>query len=92
MNNLIKLDSSTGFYIYQCPHCEAYVETHIKQLNCKIFRHGVYKSNGKQVPPHSKKSLCDRIFREGHIYGCGKPYRIYKSSEGNLCVRKCGYI
>lgn len=87
----VTLDSDTGFYIYQCPHCGDYIETEKGQLNCKIFRHGVYKSNGKQVPPHSKKSLCDQLFNECLIYGCGKPYQIYKADDA-WYVRKCDYI
>lgn len=91
MNDNVILDPDTGFYIYQCPHCSDYIETERKQLNCKIFRHGVYKANGIQVPPHSKKPLCDRIFHQGQIYGCGKPYQIYKDDK-NWRVRKCDYI
>jgi DNA-directed RNA polymerase subunit RPC12/RpoP len=37
----------------QCPHCNGTVM--VKQLNCKIFRHGVFKKNGKQINPHAKK-------------------------------------
>jgi len=87
----LRFDSSTGYYIYQCPHCEDYIETDKEQLNCKIFRHGVFRKNGKQLPPHSKKNVCDQAKAKGLIYGCGKPYRITKN-QSQLAVEVCGYI
>jgi hypothetical protein len=57
-----------------CPHCKEYII--IKQLNCAIFRHGIFKENGNQIDPHSKKELCDYYVKENKIYGCGKPFRI----------------
>ncbi len=33
--------------IVLCPHCMEYIE--ILELNCKIFRHGVFKDSGKQI-------------------------------------------
>ena len=33
-----------------CPHCECSVL--ISKPNCKIFRHAIYKKNGKQIHPH----------------------------------------
>ena len=75
------------FYIFNCPHCKIKVVVEKKQLNCKIFRCGIYKKTGKQIPPHSKKIICDRLAKNNLIYGCGKPI-IYK---GNY-VEPCGYI
>ena len=65
-----------------CPHCGGKVI--IEQINCGIFRHGVYK-NGAQVNPHMSKEECDRI--KSDIYGCGKPFKI----EQNKAVI-CDYI
>ena len=48
----------------------------IKDFNCKIFRHGVYKNNNKQIEPHLNIKECDRLFNEKLIYGCGKPFKI----------------
>ena len=58
-----------------------------KQLNCKIFRCGIYKKTGKQIPPHSKKTICDNLAKNNLIYGCGKPF-IYKDDY----VEPCDYI
>ena len=40
----------------QCPHCEQYMELVKKEINCAIYRHGVYKNN-KQIDPHSSKQF-----------------------------------
>ena len=65
----------------ECPHCSQNIE--IIQLNCRIFRCGVYKHNYKQIDPHLSKSECTRLFTEKLIFGCGKPFRILecKSKE-----------
>jgi hypothetical protein len=60
----------------------------IDEINCRIFRHGVYKASGEQLPPHSTKAECDEAFEKGLIYGCGKPFMLDPS--GNAIV--CDYI
>jgi len=60
----------------------------IKDLNCHIFRHAVYKETGEPIPPHAPKEECDRLFDNGLIYGCGKPFRI----NGNNDIEVCDYI
>jgi hypothetical protein len=60
--------------ILACPHCQEYVI--IEKLNCGIFRHGIYKRNGKQIPPHSSKEICDNLIKTNTIYGCGKHQNI----------------
>lgn len=57
-----------------CPHCNTWVL--IEEINCGIFRHGVNKQTGFQIPPHLDKESCDRLFSLGEIYGCGKPFKI----------------
>ena len=44
----------------ECPHCGLLVFVCIKDFNCKIFRHGVYKHSMKQIDPHLPKKECDR--------------------------------
>jgi len=55
-------------HLMQCPHCGDFVL--IKKINCGIFRHGVLKATGKQIPPHAPKSLCEYFIRRHMIYGC----------------------
>ena len=67
-----------------CPHCKCIVE--IQELNCRIFRHGIYKHNGKQMNPHLPKNECETLYREGKIWGCGKPFYVsVKTNQAEVC-------
>ena len=68
-----------------CPNCYEYVE--ILELNCCIFRHGVYINTLIQIDPHLNKIECDKLFNENKIYGCGKPFQIIDNE-----AIKCDYI
>jgi hypothetical protein len=68
----------------KCPHCFLEILVNIKEINCAIFRHGVYKHNMEQINPHLCKSECDRLFNENLIYGCGKPFKIV-NNEAIIC-------
>lgn len=61
-------------FTVSCPHCKEFVL--IEKLNCRIFRHGILKSNGLQIDAHAHKELCDYYFEKELIYGCGKPFQI----------------
>ncbi len=67
-----------------CPHCNG--EIIIIELNCKIFRHAVFK-DGKQLNSHASKEECDKVVREGLVYGCAKPFQIINGK-----AVKCDYI
>jgi hypothetical protein len=56
--------------LVRCPHCSDLIIINKKDFNCKIFRHGVYKNDNKQIDPHLNKDDCDRLLKEGLIYGC----------------------
>ncbi len=73
-----------------CPHCEDNILIMEKEINCAIFRHGVYKKTLKQINPHEKKEECDRLVNENLIYGCGKPFKLIKEEEYKAIV--CDYI
>lgn len=76
-----------------CPHCEGMIE--IAEINCGIFRHGVYTINmpqalvGQSMNPHASKAECERLVDEGLIYGCGKPL-MYERNSRKLII--CDYI
>ena len=76
--------------VIECPHCKCQVE--ILELNCRIFRHGVYKKTNQQVNPHAPKSECDYLVENDLIYGCGKPFQIIETAEKNLKAIECDYI
>jgi len=73
-----------------CPNCSEYVL--IAKINCQIFRHGSYKINGEQIPPHTPQKACEDLANAGLIYGCGKPFRIVKNENNENSVVICGYI
>lgn len=78
--------------IVQCPHCEQPCE--IIELNCRIFRCGMYKHNYEQIPPHSSKEVCDELKKRDVIFGCGKPFLIPENPDPNAPIVAviCEYI
>lgn len=72
--------------IITCPHCEQYIE--ILELNCRIFRCGVYKQTNQQINPHLDEKSCNELKIKDLIYGCGKPFRVLP----NNIVEICGYL
>ena len=75
--------------IVTCPHCDDQII--IEQLNCKIFRHGILKSNNTQINPHANKEECDFYINNDLIYGCGKPFIIVENNN-ELKTEICEYI
>lgn len=76
-----------SFYQFRCPHCQAIIQVAYNQVNCKIFRCGVYKKNNQPIPPHTSKKECDRLTNNNLINGCGKPF---KFNGKNVTI--CDYI
>jgi len=75
--------------VIECPHCNEPIL--IEQLNCKIFRHGVFKLTNQQINPHLSKDKCDELILNNLIYGCGKPFKII-TNDDNFKVEICDYI
>jgi hypothetical protein len=72
--------------IIECPHCK--IAILVEAMNCRIFRCGMYKSNGTQIDPHLDQVSCERLYNDRLVYGCGKPFRVDMSGNPVLC----GYI
>ena len=70
---------------FKCPHCSG--EIQILAINCNVFRHAQYKSNGEQINPHASKEVCDLLIKEGLVNGCAKPFQII-----NGTITKCDYV
>ena len=88
-------DKDDDYIVVECPYCFMKILILKKDFNCKIFRHGVYKKNSKQIDPHMKKKDCVKLVKENKIYGCGKPYKlqVIKSEEKELYFTEiCGYV
>jgi hypothetical protein len=82
--------------LVHCPHCQQWIE--ILAINCAIFRCGIYRQTGEQLPPHLSKEECDRVAEQQLIYGCGKPFKVIPapsppaSSEPAYEAVVCEYI
>ena len=75
-------------FVVVCPHC--LVPILIEEVNCRIFRHAIYK-NGEPMSPHAPKTECDEAVTKGFVYGCAGPF--YLDISGNQWVAvKCNYI
>jgi len=79
-----------SMYFFECPHCKCLIEVSKDQINCRIFRHGVFKSSLEQINPHSSKEECDEFVRKELIIGCGKPFRL--TEDDPPVAVPCGYI
>ena len=79
---------------FACPHCEQLVSVRVQEVNCAIFRHGNFKDSLKPIDPHLCKDECDRLAANDLIFGCGKPFQLVRSADGdnNYSVQICGYI
>lgn len=86
----INTNELTKDIVVSCPHCQ--IPILIEQLNCKIFRHGIFITNGQQMNPHETKEVCEYFVANKMIYGCGKPFRIISTEDGSLVAIVCGYI
>ena len=69
----------------KCPWCGVCIV--IAEINCGIFRCGIIKSTNQPIAPHAPKMECDRLFNDGLIWGCSKPFKF-----GGDKVEKCDYI
>jgi hypothetical protein len=79
------------YIVVECPHCKHYIYVFSNELNCHIFRHGIFKNNFQQIDPHLSKEKCDYLFKSGLIYGCGKPFKIIKENDNYKAII-CDYI
>ncbi len=85
----VVLDNNT--YIFMCPHCSHITQVPYDQVNCKIFRHAVFISNGEPINPHATKETCDDYIQKNLVYGCAKPLRFIGEAP-NFTVEICDYI
>ena len=78
--------------LVECPHCNLLIFIFKKEYNCKIFRHGVYKNNLKQISAHMSKENCDKLKAEDKIFGCGKPFKLTTNGYKQPQAIECDYI
>lgn len=73
--------------IIYCPYPDCNIGIEIIEINCAIFRCGIYKNDCKQIDPHLPKEECERLKKSDKIWGCGRPFQYI---DGNLVP--CDYI
>jgi hypothetical protein len=86
-----KLKLDNDFYIFLCPNCFMDILVYKTELNCQIFRHGIYKDSYKQIDPHLSKILCDELVMKNQVIGCAKPFEIIKDKDNDLIAVICDY-
>ena len=74
---------SENYILIQCPHCMQYMELIKNEINCAIYRHGMFKINGDQIDPHTPKDICDKLVENNLIYGCGKPFQLFENKKSS---------
>ena len=74
-------------FLVACPNPACQMVIIVEQLNCCIFRCGVFKETFQQIPPHLSKIDCLDLIDRKLIYGCATPFRVI-----NRTAEKCDYI
>jgi hypothetical protein len=81
----------TDILIFACPHCDGTILVQRSEINCQIFRHGIYRNGGEQINPHASKIECDRLYNDELVYGCAKPFKL-EIEDGKWKIIVCDYI
>jgi|TARA_Y100000389_G_C17446682_1_gene512058 hypothetical protein len=88
-------DPEDEYLIFECPHCELFIQVLKTETRCCVFRHGAYKSDvNEQVPPHTAKNICEQLLKDDKVYGCCCPFYFCKDNDNinNSVVIMCDYI
>ena len=89
MQSTNRIECINDAFLFECPHCSDLIQVQKDQVNCRIFRHAVYKSSFEQINPHTNKQECDRLLQGDFVYGCAKPFILDTNS---MTVSGCNYI
>ena len=79
------LSAVDNVHLCMCPHCGVAVV--VVDIACGIFRCGELKNGQGQIPSHADRAMCDKLVREGLVWGCAKPFRF----DGRVATA-CDYI
>ena len=86
-----KVELIDSLYIFNCPNCFEKIIVDKKELNCRIFRHAIYKHNYKQVDPHLNKQECENHIKNDLVFGCCKPFEIVIDDKNKIYATICEY-
>jgi len=57
-----------------CPYCDGAVQIKRKDLNCRVFRHGVHTITNIGINPHMTESAVELMIQNNLLRGCGKQF------------------
>ena len=80
------------YVILNCPHCDMGIQICNNEINCKIYRCGIYKKSYAQIPQHMPQYFCDKLKERDEIFGCSKPFKYNINEENKPELIKCDYI
>ena len=86
---MIEIIMDNDMLVFNCVWCGNIITVVLKDLNCKIFRHAIYKNNYEQVNPHMSESECNRLVISDSDMCC-KPFEIIEI-DNKYYVKKCEY-
>jgi hypothetical protein len=87
----MKMMKTTNTCLNICPYTDCNIGIEIIEINCAIFRCGIYKDSNTQINPHLSKDECDALKKEDKIWGCGRPFQLV-TKDGNCTLIQCDYI
>ena len=79
------MSTNEDYLIIKCPHCDLSVIIYHSDINCRIFRHGVYRVSNEPVHPHLDRESCEKLVESGQIHGCCKPFRLDENNIPEIC-------
>ena len=79
-----------GLIFFECVKCGIGIIIPINELNCKIFRCGVYKDTNIPINPHTLKETCKQLVDQKLILGCGCAFELLKTTD-SFDVVECDY-
>jgi len=73
------------YFIVNCPHCNESIIIYRNEINCRIFRHAVFRASGEPVNPHLPQQDCERLVASSEVYGCCKPFLLNADNVPEIC-------
>ena len=62
------------YFNIECPYCEGFIQINKKDLNCRVFRHGVHTITKTGIDPHLSEVNVDILIQKNLLLGCGRQF------------------
>jgi hypothetical protein len=73
------------FVLTSCPKCGTTIQIFKRDINCRIFRCGIFKASNQPIAPHAAKAQIDAWLAQGRLHGCGQPFRLNAKNSAEVC-------